>query len=163
MVSTPTKEEIIDLLRQVMDPEIPVLSLVDLGVISDVQIDPQGRVEVVLTPTFSGCPAMEHMRSEVETLLHKHGFHNQLVRIDFTRPWSTDMVTEQGLKSLKEFGLALPGKAAHIGDIGLLETVACPLCDSRNTVMQTMFGPTLCRAIHYCNDCRQSFEQFKPV
>lgn len=160
---TITEQEILKWLEAVKDPEIPVLSLIDLGVIRKVDIDANGKVFVNMTPTFSGCPAMDVMREDVENTLEEHGIDKYEVKMTFDDQWNSNMISDKGLKALKEFGLAPPVKHNLIVDIDIIEKAACPFCDSHNTVMKTPFGPTLCRSIHYCNDCMQAFEQFKPL
>ncbi|QNL22787.1 phenylacetate-CoA oxygenase subunit PaaJ [Hyphobacterium sp. CCMP332] len=156
------KDQILEWLEEVKDPEIPVLSLVDLGVIKNVKIE-KNLVEVDMTPTFVGCPAMDYMQKDVEKTLEKYGIDNYQVNISFKEPWTSKNISEKGRKALKEFGLAPPREDFVIVDIDLLEHVACPYCDSTNTELKTPFGPTLCRSLHYCHDCQQAFEQFKPV
>lgn len=157
-----SKETIIGYLKEVKDPEIPVISLVDLGVIRDIDISPES-VTVEVVPTFSGCPAMDFMVKEVEEKLLEKGVANPIVNLNSRKSWSSDNLTEEGRAALKKFGLALPGKTSHLEDIDLLEQVNCPHCDSTNTRMESMFGPTLCRSIYYCNNCLQSFERFKTL
>ena len=148
-------------LALVTDPEIPVLGVVDMGIIADVRIDGD-RVIVDLTPTFTGCPALDVIRRDIQGALAGIGETTATVNVVYHPPWTSDRITETGRRKLKEFGLAPPqrGCGAHLVD---LETVACPYCDSTNTTLESLFGPTLCRSIHYCNACRQSFEHFKPV
>jgi ring-1,2-phenylacetyl-CoA epoxidase subunit PaaD len=149
-------------LEEVKDPEIPVLSLVDLGVITDVVVD-EGKVKVEMTPTFVGCPAMDYMKNEVEGVLKSHGIKNFEVNITFRKPWSSDLISEKGKQSLKQFGLAPPPSSKIFTDLEILETAICPRCNGTNTELKSPFGPTLCRAIFYCNTCKEAFEQFKPV
>ena len=160
-----TKEQILTFLEEVKDPEIPVLSLVDLGVITGVDIAENGKVTVEMTPTFSGCPAMDYMKKDVERTLEKYGVAEFQVNMSFDKPWNSNLISEKGKKALKEFGLAPPPSynTNLILDLDILEHVPCPYCNSTNTDMKTPFGPTLCRSMHYCNDCRQMFEQFKPL
>jgi len=158
-----TKEEILALLANVMDPEIPVLSLLDLGVITDINITPENQVVVSMTPTFSGCPAMEYMRRSVEETLTEAGIQDFKVQMNFDKPWNTNKITPKGRKALQAFGLAPPPVYQVVPDLDILEQTACPYCHSTNTTLRTPFGPTLCRALHYCNNCRQLFEQFKPL
>lgn len=158
-----TKEQILTWLEEVKDPEIPVLSLVDMGIITSVEI--QGRaVKIEMTPTFVGCPALEVMREEVENTLLNHGVENVTVEVNYRQPWSSDRLTEKGRKALKQFGLAPPpsGKVL-VEDLEVLAHVPCPRCGGTHTELKNPFGPTLCRSIHYCFDCREAFEQFKPV
>ena len=150
-------------LQEVKDPEIPVISLIDLGVITNVSIDANAKVSVEMTPTFVGCPAMDYMVNDVKSTLEKNGVNDFEVNISFKEHWSSNNITDTGRKALKEFGLAPPPKYDVVVDIDILEQTPCPFCDSNDTELKTPFGPTLCRAMHYCNTCKQAFEQFKPV
>jgi len=157
-----TVDEVYAWLEEVKDPEIPVLSLVDLGVITNVVVDGE-KVTIEMTPTFVGCPAMEYMRNEVEGTLINHGIKNPAVNITFKKPWSSDLISEKGKQSLKKFGLSPPPSTKVFTDLEILETAICPRCEGTNTELKSPFGPTLCRAIFYCNTCKEAFEQFKPV
>ena len=158
-----TSSQILGLLQNVKDPEIPVISLIDLGVITEVSIDSNQKVKVEMTPTFVGCPAMDYMVADVKETLLKNGINDHEVNVSFKKHWSSNNITEAGRKALKEFGLAPPPKYDLVVDIDILEQTPCPFCNSTNTELKTPFGPTLCRAMHYCNTCLQAFEQFKPV
>jgi len=155
-----TRESILIILDEVKDPEIPAISLVDLGVISDVQIG-DNKVLVEITPTFAGCPAIEYMRKNVEEVLFKNGINGKAV-INYNKVWSSDFITEKGLKQLQEFGLAKPSPSSE-NLLQTLQNVECPKCHSNNTQLLNPFGPTLCRAIHHCHDCKETFEQFKTL
>jgi ring-1,2-phenylacetyl-CoA epoxidase subunit PaaD len=157
-----TPDEVWAALEDVEDPEIPVVSVVELGIIHEVRVEPDG-VSVVMTPTFVGCPAVDVMRAAVKARLEALGASNVSVRISLDPPWTSDRITETGRHKLREFGLAPPRK--HDGIIHLIDIlpVACPHCGSADTRLESAFGSTLCRAIHYCNHCLQSFEQFKPL
>ena len=157
-----TKEKILEWLEEVKDPEIPVLSLIDLGVITGVELDDH-RVKVNMTPTFSGCPAMDYMRNDVIRVLKEKGVEEVEASVSFETQWNSNMISDKGKKALKEFGLAPPRKYEVIVDINMLKHVKCPFCDSENTELKSPFGPTLCRSLHYCNNCLQAFEQFKPL
>ena len=157
-----TKEEILHWLEEVKDPEIPVLSLVDLGVITKVTTE-DGQVKIEMTPTFVGCPAMDFMKREVEELLTKRNVKDFSVEVNFKKPWSSDLITEKGKQALKKFGLAPPPSTQVFDDLSILEHAQCPRCSGTNTELKTPFGPTLCRSIYYCNDCREAFEQFKAI
>jgi len=159
---TITEEKVLEWLEEVKDPEIPVLSLIDLGVIREVYIEGE-KVRVEMTPTFAGCPAMDYMQKDVERVLVEHGIEDPEVNVSFKSQWNSDMITEKGRKALKKFGLAPPAKNSLIVDLNILQNVKCPYCESENTELKTPFGPTLCRAIHYCHNCKQAFEQFKPL
>lgn len=157
-----TISKIYSWLEEVKDPEIPVLSLVDLGVVTEVELD-DDHVRVELTPTFVGCPAMEMMKNEVIEKLKSKGIKNPQVEISFRIPWSSELISEKGKKALKEFGLAPPPSNKLFTDLEILENAICPRCNSTHTELKNPFGPTLCRSIHFCNDCREAFEQFKPL
>ena len=157
-----TIAEIYEWLESVKDPEIPVLSLVDLGVISQIEVD-GANVSVELTPTFVGCPALDMMKGDITEVLTKHGLQNIDIRVSYAQPWTSDRISEKGKIALKKFGLAPPPDATLFTDISVLEHAICPRCNGTNTDLKNAFGPTLCRSIHYCNDCKEAFEQFKPL
>ncbi|MCE7994354.1 MAG: phenylacetate-CoA oxygenase subunit PaaJ [Roseivirga sp.] len=163
MVSKLTEDQIKTWLDEVKDPEIPVLSLNDLGVITGITIEDSGKVRVDMTPTFAGCPAMDVMQSDVEEVLKREGIEDFEVVLSFATQWNSNMISEKGRAALKKFGLAPPPKHNLIVDIELIEHAKCPQCNSENTEMKTPFGPALCRSLHYCHDCHQAFEQFKPL
>ena len=161
MVST---DQVWAALAEISDPEIPAVSLVDLGVIRDVRVE-AGRVHVELTPTFLGCPALDAMREQLAAKIAELGAESdvEVVRDD---PWSTDRITPQGREKLRAAGFAPP---APRGDTEptLLQlrgtSFRCPYCGSADTALENIFGPTPCRSIRYCRGCRQPFEQFKTV
>jgi len=148
-------------LKSVTDPEIPVLNVVEMGMIAGVRTE-GGRVIVDLTPTFVGCPAIDLITRSIREALSSIGEADATVSVVYEPPWTSDRITEEGRKKLKEFGLAPPGARCEGGAIDL-EQVACPFCGSKQTTLESIFGPTLCRSIHYCQSCLQSFEHFKPV
>ena len=161
----PSVNDIYLWLEDVKDPEIPVLSLVDLGVVTRVLVLAD-KVEIEMTPTFVGCPALDIMKNEVRETLHKKGIKNVNVEISFREPWSSAKISEKGKDALKKFGLAPPPSGTLISDLDLLdklEQATCPRCNSSHTEIKSPFGPTLCRSIHFCHDCQETFEQFKPV
>lgn len=161
------KEQIWKELDKVKDPEIPVISVVDLGMITSVEVDENRAVTVTMTPTFAACPAIEvlqkSIRNQIQNNLLKLDISGVEVKVNYDVQWNSNMISDKGKKILKDFGLAPP--PIHKGDIdaSMLENVACPFCDSTDTTMKSTFGSTLCRSIHYCNSCKQGFEQFKPV
>ena len=161
-MSSLTHEKIWSLLEQITDPEIPAISLVDLGVIRSVGVDGQ-NVSVVMTPTFAGCPALAVMREVIRTRLLAEGAGEVNVHLALAPPWSTNWITTQGRERLRDFGLAPPPK--HDGDIeaALQAPAVCPNCASADTILKNDFGPTLCRSLYVCRACRQPFEQFKPL
>lgn len=158
-----TEQEIWQALESVKDPEIPTLSMVDMGIITKVEVRGDNHVFVEMTPTFTGCPAIKMMEQMVVDRLKEIGIEQPEVVTTFDKPWDSNKLTARGLLCLKKHGLAPPVK--HEGEItaALLEQVACPFCGSMNTELKSPFGPTLCRSLHYCNNCLQAFEGFKPV
>jgi ring-1,2-phenylacetyl-CoA epoxidase subunit PaaD len=157
------EKKIFEILEDVKDPEIPTISLTDLGVITSVEVSLDQKVLIEMTPTFVGCPAMDFMKKSVEDKLLENGFDSFEVRISFEKPWTSNNITEKGKADLKKHGLAPPPYLEKILDIDILEGVTCPNCNSDDTELQTPFGPTLCRSIHFCHSCKQAFEQFKPL
>jgi ring-1,2-phenylacetyl-CoA epoxidase subunit PaaD len=156
------REELFSWLAEVRDPEIPVLSLVDLGVIREAEIRGD-EVFIEMTPTFVGCPALEMMQGEIREVLGRKGFQKVLINVSYDKPWTSDMISEAGRAALKQFGLAPPPSRQLFFDLEVLERAECPRCGNTNTELKNTFGPTLCRSIHYCSDCREAFEQFKPI
>jgi len=157
-----TTAQIYQWLDEVKDPEIPVLSLVDLGVITKVEVS-GSAVKIEMTPTFVGCPALDHMKTEVGALLKNKGIASVSVEVNYKKAWSSDLISEKGRAALKKYGFAPPPSAHVFADLEILEHAICPRCNNTNTEMKNPFGPTLCRSIYYCHDCREAFEQFKPV
>jgi ring-1,2-phenylacetyl-CoA epoxidase subunit PaaD len=153
-------------LEKVMDPEIPAVSVVEMGMVREVEIDEGGRATVVLLPTFTGCPAIPVIKEDVGTAVQAiEGISGVTVELSFDPPWTSDRITQEGRHKLAGFGLAPPSGDAPvlITQIGLPSSARCPYCGSDNTANENMFGPTPCRALYYCNSCRNPFEQFKPV
>lgn len=157
-----TREQVYTWLEEVKDPEIPVLSLVDLGVITDVQIT-ANDVFIEMTPTFVGCPALDFMKQDIHETLSRHGVDRVTIEVTFRKAWNSDLITEKGKAALKKFGLAPPPSRELFTELDVLEHAACPRCNGADTELRNTFGPTLCRSIHYCNRCREAFEQFKPL
>jgi ring-1,2-phenylacetyl-CoA epoxidase subunit PaaD len=159
----PAAEDIRLWLEAVKDPEIPVLSLVDLGVITEVTVG-QDVVTIELTPTFVGCPALEMMKADITEVLREKGVPQVTIVVSYRKPWTSDNISEKGRLALRNFGLSPPPHSRQIfADLEILETATCPRCSGTHTELKNPFGPTLCRSIHYCLDCREAFEQFKPL
>ena len=159
-----TVERVWEALAEVPDPEIPVVSLVDLGVVRDVEVD-DGRVRVEFTPTFLGCPAVDVMRIRMEEAVRALGGEPQ-IDVVLDDSWSTDRITPAGREKLRESGFAPPAPREAAGPtLVQLESHAfrCPYCGSTDTRLENIFGPTPCRSIRYCQSCRQPFEQFKTI
>jgi ring-1,2-phenylacetyl-CoA epoxidase subunit PaaD len=159
-----TAAEVWAALAEIPDPEIPVVSLVDLGVVRDVAVS-DGRVRVDFTPTFLGCPALEVMRDAMAERLRALGVEPE-IRVRRDESWSTDRITAEGREKLRAAGLAPPVPRAAGGPtlVELRSAVfRCPYCGSTDTRLENMFGPTPCRSLRYCASCRQPFEQFKTL
>jgi ring-1,2-phenylacetyl-CoA epoxidase subunit PaaD len=166
-VNVLTVEAVWEALAEVPDPEIPVVSVVDLGLVHTVELDGE-LLRVELLPTFVGCPALELIRRSVADRLA--GLAPRVeVEMTFAVPWTSDRITPDGRRKLRQSGFAPPGPAGA-GDarplfatIPMRPTAACPWCGSADTALENLFGPTLCRTVFWCNHCRQPFEQFKAV
>jgi len=158
-----SEKEIWDVLEEVKDPEIPKVSIVEMGIITGVKVSDKNFVNIKMTPTFAGCPAVNYMRDDIILKVSKLPVSGIDVEVSFDVQWNTNMITERGRELLKESHFALPQKHNGLVQIEMLTNVECPFCNSKNTTLKSSFGPTQCRAIHYCNNCLQSFEQFKPV
>jgi ring-1,2-phenylacetyl-CoA epoxidase subunit PaaD len=162
MVAPITPEAVLEALEAVKDPEIPVISVVELGVIRDVVVDGR-RVVVTMTPTFAGCPALHVMEAQVADRIRRLGAEAVDIRWTLSPPWTTDWISDAARGKLQAFGLAPPPRHNGLIQIILAETAACPYCGAADTALKNPFGPTLCRAIYYCNACQQPFEQFKAL
>ncbi len=162
-VTTLTTETIWQALETVMDPEIPVVSVVDMGIVREVETGPDGVV-VTMTPTFSGCPALDVMRHDIAAAVRDLGVANVTVETTLSPPWSSDWITNDGREKLRQFGLAPPHRhGGQVANVAFFDVAECPRCGSTNTSLRNSFGPTLCRMIWYCNDCQDAFEQFKAL
>lgn len=159
---TLTEAQVYEWLEEVKDPEIPVLSLVDLGVITDIQLR-DSEVKIEMTPTFVGCPALDMMKQEINEVLLRRGVKNISIDVTFRKPWTSDLISEKGKQALKQFGLAPPPSREIFTELEVLDHAICPRCNGTDTDLKNAFGPTLCRSIHYCNTCKEAFEQFKPL
>jgi ring-1,2-phenylacetyl-CoA epoxidase subunit PaaD len=147
----------------VLDPEVPVLTIEDLGVLRDVRIGPEGTIEVLITPTYSGCPAMSMIAVEVETALLKAGIDNEQVRTVLSPAWTTDWMSEEGRRKLEAYGIAPPAAKAGRRALFGLDRVACPRCGSGETEQIAEFGSTACKALWRCLSCREPFDYFKCI
>jgi len=156
-----TTDKIWKLMEDINDPEIPVLSITDLGIVRDIKLTDSG-VEVFITPTYSGCPAMDVISMNIRMTLLKEGFGKVKITQQLSPAWTTDWMSNKGKEKLKAYGIAPPvGKSF---DKKYLETelkVECPLCHSKNTKLLSQFGSTACKALYQCNDCLEPFDYFK--
>ncbi|WP_268122183.1 1,2-phenylacetyl-CoA epoxidase subunit PaaD [Roseivirga pacifica] len=147
------KEHVQEILEEVKDPEIPVVSIYDLGILRDVKVE-NGFVEVVITPTYTGCPAMLEIERDINNALKKEGINDFKITTVLSPAWSTDFMTERGKANLKEYGIAPPNPTNE-------EDIECPNCGSRNTKLVSQFGSTACKSLFKCNDCLEPFDYFK--
>ncbi|WP_372511334.1 1,2-phenylacetyl-CoA epoxidase subunit PaaD [Streptomyces cylindrosporus] len=177
--ATPLEAELLDIAGSVPDPELPVLTLQELGVVRAVHVRGTDTVEVELTPTYTGCPAIEAMSLDIERALHAHGMREVTVRTVLRPAWSTDDITPEGRRKLREFGIAPPRVREPSGPVALtlgrtrtLETttgdpgpdpVLCPHCGSADTELLSRFSSTACKALRRCLACREPFDHFKEL
>lgn len=153
------------ILEEVCDPEVPVLSVIDLGIIRDVKrLNDEEGIEVVITPTYSGCPAMDVIRMNIRMVLLEHGYKKVQITTVLSPAWTTDWMTEAGKHKLKAYGIAPPNPKQQVCNTQLFaedEAVACPHCNSFNTRRISEFGSTACKSLFQCNDCQEPFDYFK--
>jgi ring-1,2-phenylacetyl-CoA epoxidase subunit PaaD len=179
--TTPWEAELRRLAGAVPDPELPVLTLEELGVLRDVQIFGPDRVEVRLTPTYTGCPAIETMSADIERVLHDHGVAEVTVRRVLSPPWSTDDISDEGRRKLRESGIAPPRAGRAPGPVSVPlgptrtadpadpstprapDALCCPNCGSSDTELLSRFSSTACKALRRCLACREPFDHFKEV
>jgi ring-1,2-phenylacetyl-CoA epoxidase subunit PaaD len=159
-----TKTQVWEALEDVKDPEIPMVSVVELGIVQDVTVEGE-RVRVIITPTFTGCPALHVMRDNIAQRVRALGVADVEVTVALSPRWTSDRISASAREKMATIGLAPPPRHGGRFDLALdLQLlVRCPFCGSSDTVMENPFGPTLCRALHYCNCCQQPFEQFKAL
>jgi len=149
-----------DAAASVVDPEIPVLTIADLGVLRDVVLDGD-HVEVAITPTYSGCPAMNMIALEIEVALERAGFRRPKIRTVLSPAWTTDWMSEEGRRKLSDYGIAPPQASGSRRALFGEQAVACPQCGSANTEVLSEFGSTSCKALWRCKSCREPFDYFK--
>ena len=162
------KNYVWQILADVLDPEVPVLSVLDLGIVRDVKthiIAPGNfAVEVVVTPTYTGCPAIDVINMHIRMALLQHGFKDITLTQVLSPAWTTDWITEAGKEKLKAYGIAPPHPRQQVCTPDLFqeeEAIPCPLCNSHNTRLVSQFGSTACKALYQCNDCQEPFDYFK--
>ncbi|MBX7181902.1 MAG: phenylacetate-CoA oxygenase subunit PaaJ [Bacteroidia bacterium] len=155
-------QTIYSILETVPDPEVPVLSILDLGIVRDVRFE-NDEVEIDITPTYTGCPAMKAIEDAIVETLAENNFHQVKVKLVYSPAWTTDWMSEEGKRKLQEYGIAPPEKTTPDKSylMGETKSIACPLCRSVNTEMISQFGSTACKALYRCLDCREPFDYFK--
>ena len=160
----PTAQKIWQLLEEVLDPEVPVLSILDLGIVRGVQVA-NGQIAVTITPTYSGCPAMSAIATDIRLRLLAEGYDKVVIKNQLSPAWTTDWLRETGRRKLEEYGIAAPVAGTATGHVlnlfGQDTAVRCPLCQSENTRLINQFGSTACKALYQCQDCREPFDYFK--
>lgn len=157
-----TKEFIVQLLSEIPDPEIPVISIVDLGIVRNVELENQ-KVRVNITPTYSGCPAMMAIQNDIVSRLKQEGIDDIEVRLVVDEVWTTDWINDAAKERLREYGIAPPEKTSTNKSLltGKPKIVNCPRCGSPRTSLISQFGSTACKALYRCDDCREPFDYFK--
>jgi len=160
-----TRDDIFEILSSVMDPEVPVLSVVELGIVRDVSVD-ESAVTVTLTPTYSGCPAMHEIEGAIRRAIVEHGFGPVVIRTTYSPAWTTDWITPAARAKLEAYGIAPPGERDDDELVPIARrarSIRCPYCTSMNTERKSEFGSTACKAIWFCRNCAQPFEEFKAI
>lgn len=160
-----SKEHILELLSEIPDPEIPVINIVELGVIRDIISDNDKEAEVVITPTYSGCPAMKQMEDDVRKKLSENGFEDIKITTVYNPAWTTDWLSKSAKQKLQGYGIAPPEESTSDKSFltGKHKAVTCPHCKSTNTVLVSQFGSTACKALYKCNNCLEAFDYFKCI
>ena len=159
-----TQDYIYSILEKIHDPEIPVLTIIDLGIVRDVIIIDEQTIEIIITPTYSGCPAMDVISFEIKLALLETGYKNIKVTYTLSPAWTTDWMSELGKRKLLEYGIAPPKKKSSRVNKMLFEeetNISCPQCNSSNTNQLSEFGSTACKSLYKCNDCNEVFDHFK--
>ena len=162
-VQTIDKATIYSYLEEINDPEVPVLSIIDLGIVRDVNMN-NHELEVIITPTYTGCPAMDMITATIKIQLATLGFKKVKVTQVLSPAWTTEWMSEEGKRKLKEYGIAPPNPKQQVCDQKLFseaEAVQCPHCDSYHTHRISEFGSTACKALYQCDDCKEPFDYFK--
>ncbi|KOG65601.1 phenylacetic acid degradation protein PaaD [Streptomyces griseoflavus] len=164
MVTTTLEDRLRDLAGSVPDPELPVVTLAELGILRGLRMTGPGQVEVELTPTYTGCPAIETMSADIERVLHENGIPQVEVRTVLSPPWTTDAITAEGRRKLAEFGIAPPRPTGPAGGpVPVALAIRCPHCGSTDTTLLSRFSSTACKALRRCESCREPFDHFKEL
>ena len=156
-------QKVWSILESVVDPEVPVLTVTDLGIIREVKLN-EDEVEVIITPTYTGCPAMDIIAMNIRLALIEHGYKNIKITSVLSPAWTTDWMSESGKEKLKAYGIAPPNPKQVVCDTKLFEeeeAIQCPLCNSYHTKLISQFGSTACKALYQCLDCKEPFDYFK--
>ncbi len=167
--SSNEEKKIWSILEKITDPEVPVLSILDLGIVRNIRLSHNpplgdGGIEVIITPTYSGCPAMDMIAMNIRMALFENGFKNVKITTVLSPAWTTDWMSEEGKRKLKEYGIAPPNPRQQVCNNDLFaphEAVQCPQCNSYHTLRISEFGSTACKALYQCLDCKEPFDYFK--
>ena len=160
-----TKDKIWALLEEIPDPEIPVLSIHDLGIVRKID-EINNEIIVTITPTYSGCPAMSQFEADIVSTLNKYGYDNVSIKTIYDPPWTTDWLSEEAKKKLQDYGIAPPEQKTTDKNALLVDdrkSVTCPQCKSTSSKMISQFGSTACKSLYQCNDCMEPFDYFKCI
>lgn len=163
-VHTIDKETIYSYLEEIKDPEVPVLSIIDMGIVREVIMHDNDEIEVIITPTYTGCPAMDVISTAIRVMLSTLGFKKYKVTQVLSPAWTTDWMSEEGKRKLKEYGIAPPNPKQQVCTERLFaaeEAIQCPRCNSYHTHRISEFGSTACKALYQCDDCKEPFDYFK--
>jgi ring-1,2-phenylacetyl-CoA epoxidase subunit PaaD len=163
IVTKLSTEKIWSILEEVSDPEVPVLSVIDLGIVREVTLQEEGA-EIVITPTYSGCPAMDVIRTNIRMALLEQGYGDVRIRTVLSPAWTTEWMSEKGKEKLRAYGIAPPTPLQQVCHTRLFhreEAIACPRCNSYHTQLISEFGSTACKALYRCEDCKEPFDYFK--
>lgn len=160
--STEQEQRIWEMLQEVKDPEVPVLSVLDLGIVRSVKTEVD-KINIVITPTYSGCPAMDVISMDIRLKLMEKGYRNVIIQQQLSPAWTTDWMTEEGKQKLKQYGIVPPNPKQQFckDEMFAEEAVQCPRCNSFHTKLVSQFGSTACKAMYVCNDCKEAFDYFK--
>lgn len=161
-VQVPAADHVREVVAEVPDPELPVISIADLGILRDVSVGGDGHIIVEITPTYSGCPAMDAIRDDVLRRLHERGWHDAEVRMVLSPAWTTDWITPTGREALREYGIAPPGPRGD-GPMPLTLSVRCPRCGSPDTREISRYGSTACKSLWSCQACLEPFDHVKAL
>ena len=164
MNSTLNKEDIFKLLSEIPDPEIPVINISELGILRDVKLE-DDLCTVVITPTYTGCPAMKMIEDDIKIKLIEAGIENYKVELVYSPAWTTDWISDTAKEKLRVYGIAPPDHSSVDKKVllGKARELKCPLCGSKNTEMISQFGSTACKALYRCKDCKEPFDYFKCI
>ncbi|MBI2731047.1 MAG: phenylacetate-CoA oxygenase subunit PaaJ [Sphingobacteriales bacterium] len=158
------KKNIYTCLEEIKDPEVPVLSIIDLGIVRDIKESEEDGIEIIITPTYTGCPAMDMIAMNIKMTMASYGYKNIKVTSVLSPAWTTDWMSEEGKRKLKEYGIAPPNPKQQVCHENLFapnEAVQCPHCNSHHTHRISEFGSTACKALYQCDDCKEPFDYFK--